>query len=261
VKRAIRVVGARTNNLREVSCRFPMRKLSVVTGVSGSGKSSLVFDTLYAEGQRRYVQSLSTYARLFLEQMERPDVDSISDIPPAIALEQKNSIRNARSTVGTITEVLDYLRLLMTHAGTASCVDCNEELGADGPAEAAARVLEWEEGLRLLFHARVPLHGLEPEEAAAAFAGQGFNRLLIDGKAVDLSEAGSDYFKRDEIDVVLDRLVLRTDSAERVQEALEHCYELGDGVASVSVQGESEARAVYRNDHLRGVRSRGRPEP
>ncbi|MBC8293952.1 MAG: excinuclease ABC subunit UvrA [Proteobacteria bacterium] len=247
MKRAIRVAGARTNNLREVSCRFPMRKLSVVTGVSGSGKSSLVFDTLYAEGQRRYVQSLSTYARLFLEQMERPDVDSISDIPPAIALEQKNSIRNARSTVGTITEVLDYLRLLMTHAGTASCVDCNEELGADGPAEAAARVLEWEEGLRLLFHARVPLHGLEPEEAAAAFAGQGFNRLLIDGKAMDLSEAGSDYFKRDEIDVVLDRLVLRADSAERVQEALEHCYELGDGVASVSVQGEPEVRAVYRN--------------
>src|SRR5256886_12420052 len=119
--------GARQNNLKNLSLELPLNELTVVTGVSGSGKSSLVFDTLYAEGQRRYVQSLSTYARLFLERIDRPDVDSISDIPPALALRQKNTIKNARSTVGTVTEINDYLRLLFATVGTTICPGCTLE--------------------------------------------------------------------------------------------------------------------------------------
>src|SRR5271169_1577119 len=128
---AIRIRGARQNNLKNLDLDLPLNELIVVTGVSGSGKSSLVFDTLYAEGQRRFVQSLSTYARLFLERMERPDVDSISDIPPALALRQKNSIKNARSTVGSVTEISDYLRLLFATAGATSCPRCGGAVTRD----------------------------------------------------------------------------------------------------------------------------------
>ena len=167
VKKPIKIVGARTHNLKGIHCRFPVRRTTVVTGVSGSGKSSLVFDTLYAEGQRRYVQSLSTYARLFLEQMERPDVDSISDIPPAIALEQKNSIKNARSTVGTITEIHDYLRLLMTHAGTMNCVECGGEVGALSETGVTDILLKTRAEARVMFHAPIALFDIEP--AAVVF--------------------------------------------------------------------------------------------
>src|SRR3954466_1070273 len=126
--RPIRLIKVRQNNLKNVSVEFPSRKLSVVTGLSGSGKSSLVFDTLYAEGQRRYVESLSTYTRQFLEKMPKPDLDSIENIPPAIALEQKNHVVNSRSTVGTQTEIIDYLRVLFAKIGKTSCVSCAGEV-------------------------------------------------------------------------------------------------------------------------------------
>src|SRR3979490_3175051 len=138
---AIFVRGARQNNLKNLDLEIPLNELVVVTGVSGSGKSSLVFDTLYAEGQRRYVQSLSTYARMFLERMERPDVDSITEIPPALALRQKNTIKNARSTVGTVTEINDYLRLLFAAVGRTICPRCDLEVTRDTVENAAAAVL------------------------------------------------------------------------------------------------------------------------
>src|SRR5215472_13394043 len=141
VDHAISIRGARTHNLRNISLDVPHRRLTVVTGVSGSGKSSLVFDTLYAEGQRRYVQSLSTYARLFLERIDRPDVDSISEIPPALALRQKNTIKNARSTVGTVTEISDYLRLLFATVGKTVCPGCGGEVSRDTVESAGAQVL------------------------------------------------------------------------------------------------------------------------
>src|SRR5215475_7984432 len=138
---AILVRGARQNNLKNLDLDIALNELVVVTGVSGSGKSSLVFDTLYAEGQRRYVQSLSTYARMFLQRMDRPDVDAISEIPPALALRQKNTIKNARSTVGTVTEVSDYLRLLFAGIGRTVCPQCGGEVTRDTVAGAAERLL------------------------------------------------------------------------------------------------------------------------
>src|SRR5580693_9438722 len=128
VSRPVRLIRVRQNNLKNVSVEFPSRKLSVVTGLSGSGKSSLVFDTLYAEGQRRYVESLSTYTRQFLEKMPKPDLDSVENIPPAIALEQKNHVVNSRSTVGTQTEIVDYLRVLFAKIGQTFCLDCGGEV-------------------------------------------------------------------------------------------------------------------------------------
>jgi len=246
LRKPIKITGARTHNLKGVSCQFPPRKITVVTGVSGSGKSSLVFDTLYAEGQRRYVQSLSTYARLFLEQMERPDVDSIGDIPPAIALEQRNSIKNARSTVGTITEIHDYLRLLLTQAGTMSCPDCRAPVASDGPDSATADLLEQSPGARAVFHCAVALHGADRAEALAALTRQGYMRLLIDGKTVSADEVAADDLRDDAIDVVVDRVTIEPDKVARVREALERAFELGGGVACVTVGDDTTPRRFDR---------------
>src|SRR5262245_50988566 len=188
MKRAIKIAGARTHNLKGIDCQFPARRISVVTGVSGSGKSSLVFDTLYAEGQRRYVQSLSTYARLFLEQMPRPDVDSISDIPPALALEQKNAIKNARSTVGTVTEIHDYLRLLMTHAGEVGCSECGGQVRADSVQSGSDETLGRLGGRRIAVTADVDFHGMDPAEARDTLQRQGYSRVVLDGEVVAIDE-------------------------------------------------------------------------
>src|SRR6202041_3567240 len=145
---AIIIRGARTHNLKNISCDIPHGKLTVVSGVSGSGKSSLAFDTIYAEGQRRYVESLSAYARQFLERMEKPDVDEISGIAPAVAIRQKNSTRNPRSTVGTATEIYDYLRLLFARCGQTFCIKCGAEVKKDNPDEIATRILDLAPGRR-----------------------------------------------------------------------------------------------------------------
>jgi excinuclease ABC subunit A len=159
---AIRIRGARTHNLRDVSVDIPIGRLTVVTGVSGSGKSSLAFDTLYAEGQRRYAESLSTYARQFLERLDRPDADSIEPVPPAIALEQKNGVRNARSTVGTQTEIHDALRLLFAHGGTTVCPDCGVEAVPGGVERAVEELCTAEEGARATLVAPVPWRDASP---------------------------------------------------------------------------------------------------
>ncbi len=233
MKRAIKIAGARTHNLKGIDCSFPARKISVVTGVSGSGKSSLVFDTLYAEGQRRYVQSLSTYARLFLEQMQRPDVDSISDIPPALALEQKNAIKNARSTVGTVTEVHDYLRLLMTHAGVVLCSECGGEVRADTVSSAAAELVASHEGRRVAITADVDFHGMEPAEVQATLKRQGYGRLMIGSEAVDLEEADPAVFAAGRAEVVVDRFAVAPDRATRAAEGFARAFQLGAGNARV----------------------------
>ena len=245
VKRAIKIAGARTHNLKGIDCQFPARKISVVTGVSGSGKSSLVFDTLYAEGQRRYVQSLSTYARLFLEQMQRPDVDSISDIPPALALEQKNAIKNARSTVGTVTEVHDYLRLLMTHAGVVRCSECSGEVRSDSVSSAADEIIRTHAGRRIAITASVDFHGMEAAEARETLQRQGYGRIMAGKDTVALDEADPALFAAGHVEVVVDRFAAAPDRVTRAAEGFARAFQLGAGNARVVALDEAGGQTAF----------------
>ncbi len=236
MERSIGIRGARTHNLANISLDLPHRRLIAVTGVSGSGKSSLVFDTLYAEGQRRYVQSLSTYARLFLARMDRPDVDAITEIPPALALRQKNTIKNARSTVGTVTEISDYLRLLHVAAGRTICPRCGIEVRRDTVENAAAQVLA-KPGLYVIA-APFAAGSRTPAEAAAWLAENGHHRLLHDGEIANLLDL-AEWLKGADgaapggpLMVVIDRISIgATGAEERLREALEKAFYLGGGRA------------------------------
>ncbi|MCA1555498.1 MAG: excinuclease ABC subunit A, partial [Acidobacteria bacterium] len=267
---AIIVRGARVNNLKNVDFHIPIERLTVVTGVSGSGKSSLAFDTIYAEGQRRYVESLSSYARQFLERMDKPDVDEVRGIPPAIAIRQKNSTRNPRSTVGTQTEVYDYLRLLYARIGITICRVCGREVHKDSPDSAAGEILAaLVEGTRfyVLFPAEAGLR-VEPinsngtgkksgkknttkkskagEETTGALSRQmvtahvmslmqrGFTRLYTNGETIEL-RSPDDYMRPDfnEVYVLVDRLVARGDVRSRLVDSLQTCFIEGHGNAFV----------------------------
>src|SRR5688572_22579956 len=186
----IRVRGARTHNLKNVDLDLPRDRLIVLTGLSGSGKSSLAFDTLYAEGQRRYVESLSAYARQFLSMMEKPDVDAIEGLSPAIAIEQKSTSHNPRSTVGTVTEIYDYLRLLYARAGIPRCPDHGQELTAQTVSQMVDQVLQLPEGTALLLLApMVTERKGEHVEMLEQLRGMGYVRARIDGRVVELDQA------------------------------------------------------------------------
>ncbi len=226
LERSIVIRGARTNNLQDLDLDLPLQQLTVVTGVSGSGKSSLVFDTVYAEGQRRYVQSLSTYARLFLDRMQRPDVDTISDIPPALALRQKNAISNARSSVGSITEINDYLRLLFAAIGRTICPQCGGEVSRDTVPGACERIMA--APAPYVFVAPFKVGSRPIEQVIAYLAANGYHRLLRDGAIVDAQTAGDASSPGAVLEVVIDRVVVAgADDAERVREALEKAFYLG----------------------------------
>jgi len=231
----LRVRGARTHNLKNVSLDLPRDKLVVITGLSGSGKSSLAFDTLYAEGQRRYVESLSSYARQFLSMMQKPDVDSIEGLSPAISIEQKSTSHNPRSTVGTVTEIYDYLRLLFARVGTAKCPDHDVILEAQSVAQMVDTVMARAEGSAWLLLAPVVRdrkgeHAEWFEQARA----QGFVRVRVDGSVYELDDVPVlDRKKKHNIDVVVDRFKVRDDLRQRLTESFETALRLSDGLASV----------------------------
>ncbi|HEU4616451.1 MAG TPA: excinuclease ABC subunit UvrA, partial [Gammaproteobacteria bacterium] len=232
----IQIRGARTHNLKNVDLDLPRDRLIVFTGLSGSGKSSLAFDTLYAEGQRRYVESLSAYARQFLSIMEKPDVDHIEGLSPAISIEQKSTSHNPRSTVGTVTEIYDYLRLLFARAGEPRCPTHGRPLRAQSVSQMVDQVLALPEGQRVMLlapvvSARKGEHG----EALERLKGQGFVRARIDGAVYDLDEAPKlDRKRKHEIEAVVDRIKVRPGIEQRLAESFETALALGDGVAMIA---------------------------
>ena len=231
---SIDIIGARTHNLKNISCSFDHGRLTVVTGVSGSGKSSLAFDTLYAEGQRRYVESLSTYARQFIERMERPDVDAVHGVQPAIALEQKNAVRSARSTVGTSTETYDYLRLLFAKIGRLICTQCARAVVPETPDSAMKALEQLEEGTRLLILGPLDLTGGELEEGLRAeLVRQGFHRLWDGAGMIDLESGDVPADPNASLAVLTDRLAARVDNRARLRTALEQAFKAGRGQALV----------------------------
>ncbi|MCF1439304.1 MAG: excinuclease ABC subunit UvrA, partial [Shewanella sp.] len=239
----IEVRGARTHNLKNINLTIPRDKLIVITGLSGSGKSSLAFDTLYAEGQRRYVESLSAYARQFLSLMEKPDVDHIDGLSPAISIEQKSTSHNPRSTVGTITEIYDYLRLLFARVGEPRCPTHGQPLTAQTVSQMVDKVLEMPEGERLMLLAPV-VNGRKGEHVKLldSLAAQGYIRARIDGEVCDLSDPPAlDLHVKHTIEVVVDRFKVKADLQQRLAESFETTLELSGGIAVVApMDGEGE---------------------
>jgi excinuclease ABC subunit A len=231
----IEVRGARTHNLKNINLTIPRDQLTVITGLSGSGKSSLAFDTLYAEGQRRYVESLSAYARQFLSLMEKPDVDHIEGLSPAISIEQKSTSHNPRSTVGTITEIYDYLRLLYARVGEPRCPEHKVELKAQTISQMVDKVLELEEGTKLLLLAPIIKERKgEHVKTLENLASQGFIRARIDGEVCDLSDPPTlELHKKHTIEVVVDRFKVRNDLQQRLAESFETTLELSGGIAVI----------------------------
>ena len=244
----IQIRGARTHNLKNVDLDLPRDKLIVITGLSGSGKSSLAFDTLYAEGQRRYVESLSAYARQFLSMMEKPDVDHIEGLSPAISIEQKSTSHNPRSTVGTITEIYDYLRLLFARVGTPMCPDHNLPLAAQTISQMVDQVLAMPEGSKLMLLAPV-MRERKGEHLALIeeLRAQGFVRARIDGRIHELDEAPAlDKKRKHTIEVVVDRFKVRADLQQRLAESFETAISLADGIAIIApMEGEEGEEVTF----------------
>ncbi len=251
----ITIRGAREHNLRDVDLELPRDRLIVFTGLSGSGKSSLAFDTIYAEGQRRYVESLSAYARQFLGQMDKPDVDFIEGLSPAISIDQKSASRNPRSTVGTITEVYDYLRLLYARIGVPHCPKCGRVITRQTPQQIVDRVLELPDDTRFQVLAPV-VRGRkgEYEKLLKELASQGFTRARIDGELHELTEkVPLARYEQHTIEVVVDRLVRRDGIERRLTDSLETALRIAEGVAEVEIvprEGEEQAETLTFSEHL-----------
>ncbi len=247
----IRIRGARTHNLKNIDLDLPRDRLIVFTGLSGSGKSSLAFDTIYAEGQRRYVESLSAYARQFLSIMEKPDVDTIEGLSPAISIEQKSTSHNPRSTVATVTEIYDYLRLLYARAGIPRCPDHGMDLAAQTVSQMVDQVLAYPEGTGLMLLA--PVINDRKGEHAEIFEelrGQGFVRGRVDGRVIELDDPPKlDARRKHTIEAVVDRIKVRPDASQRLAESFETALRVGDGVARVALLDATQ-RSDKKRDEL-----------
>lgn len=231
------IQGASEHNLRHIDLELPRKKFIVITGVSGSGKSSLAFDTLYAEGQRRYVESLSAYARQFLGQMEKPQVDYIAGLSPAISIEQKSTSHNPRSTVGTVTEVYDYFRVLFARAGIQHCPECGDPITSQSAQQMVEKILEYPEGTRVMVAApMVQNRKGEHKEIVERARTEGYVRIRVDGEILDLDDTIKiDKRKKHNIDVIVDRLVIKRDIRSRLTDSVETALKLSDGILKIII--------------------------
>ncbi len=246
--RVISVRGAREHNLKNVDLAIPRDKLVVFTGLSGSGKSSLAFDTIYAEGQRRYVESLSAYARQFLEMMQKPDVDQIDGLSPAISIEQKTTSKNPRSTVGTVTEIYDYMRLLWARVGIPYSPATGLPIESQTISQMVDRVLALPEKARLYLMAPV-VRGRKGEfrKEFADWQKRGFQRVKVNGQFHEIADAPAlDKKLKHDIDIVVDRIVVRPDLAARLAESFETALELADGLATIEFADEKDEKGQAR---------------
>ncbi|MGN0354245.1 MAG: excinuclease ABC subunit UvrA [Muricoprocola sp.] len=244
IKKYIRIRGANENNLKNIDLDIPRNKLVVLTGLSGSGKSSLAFDTIYAEGQRRYMESLSSYARMFLGQMEKPDVESIEGLPPAISIDQKSTNRNPRSTVGTVTEIYDYFRLLYARIGTPHCPKCGKEIARQTVDQMVDQLMALPERTKIQLLAPV-VRGRKGEHVKLLEQAKksGYVRVMIDGIMYELSEEIKlEKNKKHNIEIVVDRLVIKEGIEKRLADSLENVMELADGLVVVDVQGQEQMK-------------------
>src|SRR5213075_1509205 len=236
------VHGAREHNLKDVTVRLPRNALVCITGLSGSGKSSLAFDTIYAEGQRRYVESLSAYARQFLQMMEKPDVDSIDGLSPAISIDQKTTSRNPRSTVGTVTEIYDYLRLLYARIGKPHCPVCGRPIAGQSLESIVDQILQLPPGTKFTVNAPVVRDRKgEYKDVFEELRGEGFTRVKVDGEQRLLEEEITlDKKYKHTIEVVVDRLVMKPDLRTRLAQSVETAAQLAEGLVAIDVvDGES----------------------
>ena len=241
------IKGARENNLKNINIELPKNKLIVMTGVSGSGKSSLAFDTIYAEGERRYMESLSAYARQFLGNSEKPDVDSIEGLSPAISIDQKTTNNNPRSTVGTVTEIYDYLRLVFARVGVPFCPNHNIPITSQSVEEMTNKIMEYPIGTKLIIMSPV-VHGEKGthKDLLDDLRREGYIRVRVNGEMIDLSENISlEKNKKDKIDVVIDRIALKEDSRSRLFEAIEQATKLSNGKVVVQILGDEKKELVF----------------
>ena len=241
-KKYIRIRGAQEHNLKNVSLDIPREEFVVFTGLSGSGKSSLAFDTIYAEGQRRYMESLSSYARMFLGRMEKPNVESIEGLSPAISIDQKSTNRNPRSTVGTVTEIYDYFRLLFARAGIPHCPKCGKEIKKQSVDQMVDEIMTYEEGTRLQLLAPV-VRGRKGEHVKILESARksGYIRVVIDGHLYDLSEEIQlKKNKKHNIDIMVDRLVVRDGIQKRLSDSIESVLKLSDGLMTVDIPNKRQ---------------------